>query len=155
MMCYLLGGTVAHWSKEFRVCEGRLQAILMCISPLSHPPEFISVLLSTPSDGALPAAQMLYSPISVAAVRAAEISMRLRKKSKREGFLLDPHKHQFKELRRFCGPESDDTNFKTRIKKHCKRAILIRKQLIRHKFVLNRNLSTHKLLTSALSSIWW
>lgn len=34
MMCYLLGGRVAHWSKEFSVCEGRLQAI-SCASHLS------------------------------------------------------------------------------------------------------------------------
>lgn len=32
--CYLLGGTVARWGKEFRVCEGRLQAI-SCASHLS------------------------------------------------------------------------------------------------------------------------
>lgn len=78
MMCYLLGGTVAHWSKEFRVCEGRLQAI-SCASHLSLTHlKFISALPSTPSDGALPAAPMLYSSISVAAVGAAEIGMQLR-----------------------------------------------------------------------------
>lgn len=43
MMCYLLGGTVAHWSKGFTVCKGRLRAI-SCESRLS--PEFISVLPS-------------------------------------------------------------------------------------------------------------
>lgn len=69
------GGTVAHWSNEFRVCEGRLRANFISISPLSHPPAFISALPSAPSDGALPTAQMPYRSISITAVEEAEVGM--------------------------------------------------------------------------------